>query len=106
MPVDERLLLLEQMDAEARRAAGVTFNQGAVLARIAKANSAATVTRLARSMNRKVYTLGASINSLETKGLVRRYRMPGEDRRVVRIALTAKGCSVLDMLGKTSLPLT
>ena len=54
-----------------------------------------TMTTIAGELRINVSTLSIAINKLEKKGCVRRIRNE-EDRRVVRISLTAKGRRALD----------
>lgn len=56
---------------------------------------AKTMTTIAGELRINVSTLSIAINKLEKKGCVRRIRNE-EDRRVVRISLTAKGRRALD----------
>ena len=110
---DERLVILEkaktfraELDAEATAAAGVKFNQAVVLSKIALAGDNARVSRLAPALDRAVHTLTMAVNGLERKGLVERLQRKGEDRRVIRIRLTAEGDAALKKLRETTLPLT
>ncbi len=109
---DERLEILarakvvqDELDAEAGRVAGVTFNQAVVLARVQASGDLATVSLLAAGMNRAVHTLTSTINGLERKGMVHRRQVSGDDRRIVRIALQQDGREALARLSGTNLPI-
>ena len=93
------------LDAEAEQSADVTFNQGQVLALVGQAEEGAMVSRLAPVLNRAVHTLTSAVSGLEKKGMVERFSKKGEDRRIVRIRLTAPGQEALIKLRTTSLPL-
>ena len=109
---DPRLQLMAQakkaqaeLDAEAESSAGVTFNQGQVLALVGRSDSDAMVSKLAPTLDRAVHTLTSAVSGLEKKGLVQRLKKKGEDGRIVRIRLTASGEDALAKLRATSLPL-
>jgi len=110
---DPRLQIMEQakqaqaaLDTEAEQAAGVTFNQSQVLVLISQAgDEGAMVSKLAPLLDRAIHTLTAAVTGLERKGLVQRMSKKGEDRRIVRIKLTAEGTDAVAKLGATSLPL-
>mgnify|MGYP006197840877 CR=1 FL=1 len=46
------------------------------------------VGRLASTLGRAVHTLTSAVNGLERKGMVIRQSIKGEDRRIIRIAIT------------------
>ncbi len=63
----------------------------------------ATVSALARYLGCKPSTVTGIVDALEKKGLVRRNKISGEDRRQVFLALTEKGLTVVkavECLGK------
>jgi DNA-binding MarR family transcriptional regulator len=62
----------------------------------ALADEALTVSEVARAARVAVPTATRSLRALETRGFVDRERNDGEDRRLVRVALTADGRAVLD----------
>ncbi len=112
MEPDDRLDLLEQakqtqdaLDAEARTAAAVTFNQAMILALVEAADGEATVSLLGRCVNRAIHTMTSVINELERDKLVSRFRKRGEDRRIYRIKIEPAGSDKLERLRNTALPL-
>ena len=76
-------------------ATGLTLNQCLVLSEVEHENGRATVSTLALTLGRAVHTLTSAINGLERKSLVTRTTLPGEDRRIIRIVITAKGSVAL-----------
>ena len=62
----------------------------------AMADEALTVTEVARVARVAVPTATRALRGLETRGFVDRARNESEDRRLVTVALTASGRSVLD----------
>ena len=62
----------------------------------AMADEALTVTEVARVARVAVPTATRALRGLETRGFVDRERNESEDRRLVTVALTASGRSVLD----------
>ena len=62
----------------------------------ALAGEALTVSEVARAAGVAVPTATRSLRALETRGFVDRERNEAEDRRLVRVALTAAGRAVLD----------
>ena len=110
---DPRLQIMEQaklvqatLDAEAEQTANVTFNQSQVLVLISQAGvEGAMVTKLSPLLGRAVHTLTAAVSGLQRKGLVQRLSLKGEDRRIVRIRLTAEGLDAVAKLRTSSLPL-
>ncbi len=87
----ERQVLNERVIA----ATGLTLNQCLVLSEVQHENGKSTVSSLAATLGRAVHTLTSAVNGLERKGLVARTSLPGEDRRIVRIVITAKGSNAL-----------
>ena len=109
---DPRLRLLEEakqvrtaLDAEAKEAASVTFNQAQMLALIDARRDEATVSELAPTLDRAVHTMTSAVTGLQNLGLVERFAKKGEDRRIVRIRLTSQGSNALGKLRATTLPL-
>jgi MarR family transcriptional regulator, organic hydroperoxide resistance regulator len=62
----------------------------------AMADDALTVSEVARAARVAVPTATRALRALETRGFVDRQRNDDEDRRLVTVALTASGRSVLD----------
>jgi DNA-binding MarR family transcriptional regulator len=62
----------------------------------ALADAALTVSEVARAARVAVPTATRSLRALELRGFIDRERNDGEDRRLVRVALTAEGRAVLD----------
>ena len=62
----------------------------------AMADEALTVTEVARAARVAVPTATRALRALETRGFVDRERNEDEDRRLVTVALTRSGRSVLD----------
>jgi DNA-binding MarR family transcriptional regulator len=62
----------------------------------AMADEALTVTEVARAARVAVPTATRALRGLETRGFVDRQRNEDEDRRLVTVALTPSGRSVLD----------
>ena len=85
----------QQLNERVVAATGLTMNQCLVLSEIEHANGRATVSTLAATLSRAVHTLTSAINGLERKGLAVRTSLPGEDRRIVRIVITARGSAAL-----------
>ena len=85
----------QELNERVVRATDLTLNQCLVLSEVEHANGRATVSSLAATLGRAVHTLTSAINGLERKGLVVRTSLPGEDRRIVRIVITAKGSAAL-----------
>ena len=109
---DPRLKLLEEakqvhaaLDAEAQAAAEVSFNQAQLLVLIEGYGDEAMVSVLAPQLDRAVHTMTSAVTGLQKLGLVERFSKKGEDRRIVRIRLTAQGKDALGKLRKTTLPL-
>lgn len=85
----------QELNDRANAAAGLTLNQALVLSEVERAAGRAMVSELAGILGRAVHTLTSAVNGLERKGLVVRQTIRGEDRRIVRIAVTPKGTEAL-----------
>lgn len=85
----------QELNERVVAATTLTLNQCLVLSEVEHENGRATVSTLAATLGRAVHTLTSAINGLERKALVSRTSLPGEDRRIVRIVITAKGASAL-----------
>ena len=72
----------------------LTLSQYFVMA--AMADEALTVSEVARAARVAVPTATRALRALETRGFVDRERNDGEDRRLVTVALTPSGRSVLE----------
>lgn len=85
----------QELNERVVAATTLSLNQCLVLSEVEHENGRATVSTLAATLGRAVHTLTSAINGLERKGLAMRTSLPGEDRRIVRIVITAKGSSAL-----------
>jgi DNA-binding MarR family transcriptional regulator len=85
----------QELNERVVAATALTLNQCLVLSEVEHENGRATVSTLAVTLGRAVHTLTSAINGLERKALVSRTALPGEDRRIVRIVITAKGSAAL-----------
>jgi DNA-binding MarR family transcriptional regulator len=85
----------QELNDRATSAAGLTLNQALVLSEIETAKGRATVSELAGTLGRAVHTLTSAVNGLERKKMVVRQSIKGEDRRIIRIAITDEGREAL-----------
>ena len=85
----------QELNDRANAAAGLTLNQALVLSEVERSNGRATVSELSGTLGRAVHTLTSAVNGLERKRLVVRQSIRGEDRRIIRIAVTSAGSEAL-----------
>ncbi len=93
--VDHTHQIRQTLTAQTRTTAGLTVPQAVALCHLERGGGHLTITELATAVSRANHTVTALVDVLEKRGLAKRRRDHGLDRRVVWVQITPAGLARL-----------